>query len=85
MSDVNITLTQEECDVIRAILYSIIGGDTKGPREIVEQIMCKVPESHPNPFTATIEEVNRMGSLAGVVRRKHQKKTITKPKQRPSM
>ena len=68
----NITLTDDECNVLRTILYSCVGGPVAGrlgrPRKVAESIASKVPWPNVGVYTATIEVVNQYGGTAVVVR-----------------
>lgn len=72
MNEHKIILTDEECNVLRAILYGCVGGPVAGsrgrPRRVAESIASKVPWPNPVAYTAKIQEVNRFGGMAVVIR-----------------
>ena len=65
--NVQVTLTEKECQILKAILYDTVGGSTRGPRERVESIIKKLPYGC-GKYSAAIEVINRMGSQAVVIR-----------------
>jgi len=68
-----VTLTDDECNVLRAILYGAVGGPVSGrlgePRSVASAIAEKVPWPDPGKYKVTIETVSRFGSQAAVIRR----------------
>ena|GEM_PF-4370945 len=72
MSEHQITLTDDECNVLRAILYGCVGGPVSGrlgrPRQIAQSIASKVPWPNPGAYTAGIRSVNSFGGQSVVVR-----------------
>lgn len=66
-----IELTDDECNVLRAILYGGVGGPASGrlglPRKIAEMIAIKVPWPDPSKYKATIQIVNKYDSRAVVI------------------
>lgn len=66
-----VELTDDECSVLRAILYGAVGGPVSGsqgePRRIVNAIAGKVPWLDRRKYRAEITTVNRRGRVAVVV------------------
>ena len=65
---VTVELTAEERDFLACLLYQVVGGPARGLRKIGERIAVKLQPSNVKRFEATIENVNRFGGIAVVVR-----------------
>jgi hypothetical protein len=60
-------ITDEERDVLWAILYHTVGGDEDGPRKHAKSLLDKLACGH-GRFSARIEVITRWQSRAVVVR-----------------
>lgn len=64
-----IELTDDERDVLYAILYCAVGGDPKGPRQHADSLLDKIQDkSQWDKYEARIEYVTRFNTSAVVVK-----------------
>lgn len=63
-----VSLTQDECDFIHALLYNAVGGSPRGPRRIGESICEKLPHVNRNRFKVAFVQGTAMGHPTGKYR-----------------